>query len=130
MHRPWRVFVGLVVVGSLLGMAPASAPAQEEKSPEQLSYATGAATKFGRGFVNLVSGWTELGVQTWRGAEAQGPAGAAIGFGRGIVMVVLRTLAGAYEVATFPVPLPENWQPPITPGFGLPGYELAGTPGP
>lgn len=130
MRKAVRAIFVFVVIGSFLVMAPASVRAQTQKPPEQFSYATGAATKFGRGFTNIVTGWTEVGVQTWRGAQEQGAAGAALGFGRGIAMIVLRTLAGVYEVATFPVPLPENWEPPIKPGFGLPGYEVAGTPGP
>lgn len=130
MPRAWRVMVGLAVIGNLVMVTPPDARAQAQGPPEGFSYATGAVTKFGRGFTNMMTGWMEVGVQTWRGAQEQGAAGAALGFGRGMAMIVLRTLAGVYEVATFPIPLPENWEPPLKPGFGLPGYEQAGTPGP
>jgi putative exosortase-associated protein (TIGR04073 family) len=129
MRTKSRPIAGVVLAGSILLLVPMSAPAEPPGPPEQYDYATGAVTKLGRGFVNLVTGWTELVVQPWRAIQAQGPVGGPIGFGKGIGLSVLRTLAGAYEIATFPVPVPENWEPPIRPGFGLPGYEAAATPG-
>lgn len=132
MLTPWRVILCLAVVGGLLVVvAPtARAQAQAQKPPEQFGYATGAVTKLGRGFVNLVTGWTELIVQPWRGVQAEGAKGVPIGIGKGLGLSVLRTLSGAYEIATCAVPVPPDWEPPIKPGFGLPGYEAAGTPGP
>jgi putative exosortase-associated protein (TIGR04073 family) len=49
--------------------------------------------------------------------EAQGPGGVALGFAEGLGMIVVRTLVGAYEFLTCPVPAPKNFRPIITPEF-------------
>ena len=63
----------------------------------------GAANKLGRGFVNVVTGWVEIGL-TW---------GLIRGLGYGFV----RTAAGFYDVLTFPVPQPPDFKPVIQPEY-------------
>ena len=47
----------------------------------------------------------------------------ATALGRGSVFAVGRVLAGAYEIATFPLPLPSGYQPLVYPEFGWEHFE-------
>ena len=47
----------------------------------------------------------------------------ATALGRGSVFAVGRVLAGAYEIVTFPLPLPSGYQPIVYPEFGWEHFE-------
>ena len=83
------------------------------------SIENGPIRKLGRGVVNLTTGWLELGAQVARTTEMEGSlAGATIGLGRGVVWGVGRTLVGAIELVTFPIPNPlTGYDPVIRPEF-------------
>lgn len=83
------------------------------------SIENGPIRKLGRGVVNLTTGWLELGAQVARTTETSGSlAGATIGLGRGVVLGVGRTLVGAIELVTFPIPNPlTGYDPVIRPEF-------------
>ena len=71
-----------------------------------------AMTKLGRGLMNVVAAIFEIPTTMMQQGEADG-VGAAVTKGPvlGIVNTVVRALVGVYEVATFPVPVPENYEP-------------------
>jgi putative exosortase-associated protein (TIGR04073 family) len=76
------------------------------------------AMKLVRGVTNLTLGWAELPKQvgcTWQ------RRGWLIGVTRGSIegagMSVARMLAGAYEIVTFPLPVPPRYQPMVTPDY-------------
>lgn len=78
----------------------------------------GAATKLGRGAVNIVTGWVEIPKRIYETSLMQGNAvgwtwGLLKGFGYGFV----RTAAGLYEVFTFPVPQPSGYASVIHPEY-------------
>lgn len=83
------------------------------------SIENGPIRKLGRGVTNITTGWLELGAQVFRTTEMDGSlAGATIGLGRGIVWGVGRTLVGAIELVTFPIPNPiTGYGPVIKPEF-------------
>ena len=92
-----------------------------EVSPSaNVSYGTGVGKKLGRGLSNIAFGWMELpkGIEdvgeqnNFIAATTWGPI---YGLGR----TVNRTLAGVYEVVTFPVPLPKDFEPLVQPEFML-----------
>ena len=108
------IAVSVVVALSLLGVSePAFAQGTGGTGELMLS-------KLFRGVVNLVTGWIEIPMQmsdTWK---LEGPAtGLSWGFVKGIGFALGRTAAGAYETVTFPVPLPEGYEPIMHPEFVL-----------
>jgi putative exosortase-associated protein (TIGR04073 family) len=73
---------------------------------------TPAFRKFRRGFCNLLTFYLEVGSQI----ERQGALGGnfralTVGLINGLGMSAARAFAGAYEVATFPIPLPAEYKP-------------------
>lgn len=73
--------------------------------------------KFIRGMVNLSTGWIELPRQIYEVGTNEGwVRGILRGPFDGIGMFFARTVAGAVEMATFPVPLP-TYKPMLTPTY-------------
>lgn len=105
--RHWISLSGVIVCFVLLS------------SPAFASIEDGPIRKLGRGAVNLTTGWLELATQVFRTTETQGSlAGVTIGLGRGIVWGIGRTLVGAIELVTFPIPNPTvGYGPVIKPEF-------------
>ena len=75
--------------------------------------------KLGRGLVNVATGWIELPKNIYdTSVETNNPLmGITYGLIKGVGMTVVRTGAGAYEIATFLFPIPEDYQPLIEPEF-------------
>jgi len=88
---------------------------------------TGAlvVTKLFRGIMNAATGWMEIPKQMSLVWQDSGPGvGLSWGFIKGIGYAVARSVAGGYEIATFPFPLPEGYSPIIEPEYvisDLPG---------
>lgn len=71
-----------------------------------------------RGVINFSTGWIELPKQIYLTGQAEGwVTGAWQGPIDGLGMFVARTVAGAYEVLTFPIPVPPRYQPLVEPSF-------------
>ena len=69
--------------------------------------------KAGRGVVNVLTGWIEIPKQFHQGSQEENPvAGAGIGLFRGMGLAILRGGMGLYEIATFPIPYPQNYASP------------------
>ncbi len=97
-----KIFV-MMVVCTLMFSGVAIAQDAEDNSP---------ITKLGRGVVNILDALVEIPGTMMRESEAEGVAtGLTKGTVMGIVNTVVRALAGAYEVATFPVPVPQGYEP-------------------
>ena len=97
--------------------------AVDEPSPNEVArtdYGTGVGKKLGRGIANTAFGWLEIP----KGIEKVGDENnflAAITWGTlyGTGNAVVRTLAGVYEIVTFPVPAPSNFEPLVKPEFPI-----------
>ena len=75
-------------------------------------------TKMARGVTNLGLGWAEIPKQIYLVSQRGGwAAGAFRGSIDGLGMFVARTIAGMYEILTFPIPLPPHYQPLVGPEF-------------
>jgi len=77
--------------------------------------------KLGRGLVNVLTGWIEIPkniAEEWRASDPF--TGFIVGTIKGIGWGFGRTVAGVYEVVTFPFPIPRNYQPVMQPEFILP----------
>ena len=103
----WIAAVAMLV--TVLGGARASAEPMD---------AGKAFTKFTRGFINIVTGWVEI---PKRVQETSYNSGAAAGYTWGILRGIghgfIRTLAGCYELLTFPFPAPPGYEPVIQPEY-------------
>ena len=99
----------------------ALAKAESMASPSaKLDYGTGVGKKLGRGLANLGFGWLDIP----KGIEEVGEENhflAAVTWGPiyGTGRAITRTLAGAFEVVTFPFPWPADFEPLVKPEFVL-----------
>ncbi len=87
----------------------------------------GVVTKLFRGIVNAATGWFEIPKQislTWQESGA-GP-GMTWGLAKGVGWAVARSVVGAYEIITFPMPIPEGYQPILQPEYVLSDLNTAG----
>ena len=74
------------------------------------------ATKLGRGLTNIITSPGEYVVQTQKLTESHDSFTAyAGGIFQGTAKMLQRIVVGAYEVVTFPVPLPKKYRPVLDP---------------
>jgi putative exosortase-associated protein (TIGR04073 family) len=79
------------------------------------TYADDAVEKLGRGTANVITSPCEMSQQMGRVTEEKGPiAGLTWGTFQGAVSMVQRAAVGAFEMATFPLPIPKNYSPVLT----------------
>lgn len=105
----WMMAVGL-------GLALSPRAAAEE--PQSLGYWDGAGRKLGRGAANVVTAPLELIRNPYVVSEQDGAlAGLTIGLVQGVKDLVVRAVAGVYEVATFMLPIPKGFRPLVSPEF-------------
>lgn len=77
-----------------------------------------AGMKLMRGAINFSTGWIELPKQIYLIGQEEGwGVGALRGPIDGLGMFVARTVAGAYDVLTFPIPVPPRYQPMFEPSY-------------
>ena len=73
-----------------------------------------AGTKLGRGLQNTALGWFEILNEMGNESDRHGPwIGVPSGLIRGTAFGILRTLAGVYEIVTFPFPNGEKGYDPV-----------------
>lgn len=77
-----------------------------------------AFVKFLRGMVNVVTGWVEIPKRVHETSRTSGPgSGFTFGFVRGLGYGFIRTVGGAYEMATFLFPAPPDYRPVMRPEY-------------
>ena len=117
-----RWWVGVVVIAFLfVGLAQPAFAEQE----------TGALviTKLFRGMANAATGWMEIPKQIAKTWDEQGPGiGLSWGLLKGVSFAVARSVAGGYEIATFPLPVPEGYKPIMQPEYVLSDLPQGGQP--
>jgi len=71
----------------------------------------GSTEKLKRGAANLADAIVEIPGTMMRKSNTEGAlVGVTVGMVEGILNTIKRAFAGAWEVATFPIPLPENYE--------------------
>lgn len=111
MRRLTRFVVAAALAGALLCGA-GTGLAEEPGLAQQV------AVKLLRGAANFCTGWAEFPKQVYLLTREQGwLVGMTRGTMEGLGMVGARTVAGAYEVLTFPVPIPPDYQPMLKPDY-------------
>lgn len=110
--RRKSVVVFLVIA---LAVAGAAGPAFAEQDTGRL-----VVTKLFRGIANAATGWMEIPKQIMLVHQEMG-GGAAFSWGlvKGIGYAIGRSVVGAYEIATFPLPVPEGYVPVMQPEYVL-----------
>jgi len=74
--------------------------------------------KLGRGIVNVATGWIEIPKNIYETSTESNPfMGITFGTLKGAGMAVVRTGAGAYDVATFLFPIPKDYDAILEPEF-------------
>ncbi len=108
----WKILV-LVVAVQCLSLAPAAvAQADESSVPVRIG------AKLVRGVANLATGVGEIPKQIYLVGQREGwVQGAFRGPLEGLGMFLARTVTGAYDVVTFPIPLPSGYQPVLLPEY-------------
>lgn len=82
------------------------------------AFAQSPVRKLGRGAANTITGFLEVPANIVDVVEEEGPIAAiTYGIARGCAMAVLRTAVGVYELVTFALPFPENYEPILEPEF-------------
>jgi putative exosortase-associated protein (TIGR04073 family) len=90
-------------------------PAAEAEAPAILQQ---IGAKLARGVTNFCLGWTELPKRIYLVTRDEGwLTGMLRGPVDGLGWFTARTIAGMYEVFTFPLPLPPHYQPLVTPDY-------------
>jgi len=112
-------FVAAAMVAAVLMVsAPQTAHADDEM--RDASQAGLMLHKLGRGIVNLFTGVVEIPKSMAREWERTDPiTGITVGFVKGLGWGWTRTIAGAYEILTFPFPAPPGYVPLMEPEFVL-----------
>ncbi|CAI8718900.1 MULTISPECIES: exosortase system-associated protein, TIGR04073 family [Methylococcus] len=87
----------------LLGLALGSMSI-ESCADDWANYAGDVGDKFGRGLANASLGWVEMVKGVGIAASHDGPAFIPFGFVKGLGHTLGRTLSGAFDVVTFPIP--------------------------
>ena len=120
-----RIVLVATFAVAVCGVIP-PAHAHEDQNPSAaVLYQDGPVRKLGRGVANILTGVAELPLEMERTAHAEGQmAGATVGTLRGVGMAIGRTLAGGFEVLTFPFPNPTGGYTPIVQPEHLPLNEL------
>lgn len=102
----------VVAAGLCLSLGSATAAAEDQSIPAQIG------AKFVRGSANIATGWVEIPKQIYLISKREGwVQGTFRGPLEGLGMFIARTVAGAYEVLTFPIPLPSQYQPMLLPDY-------------
>ncbi|MCX6358119.1 MAG: exosortase system-associated protein, TIGR04073 family [Candidatus Aureabacteria bacterium] len=111
----------LVIIAVILGtcaLRPAAVTAFADSKETADSATKGASGKFGRGLVNITTGWGEMVRCPLQITRDRGVLlGATWGPLKGIAMTVIRTVGGVLETALFFYPLPGNYDPYFDPEF-------------
>ena len=108
---PRMKIVRVLLIGMMVAF-PAVSQADEPSLPQQIG------AKFVRGVTNLATGVGEIPKQIYLIGQKEGwVQGIFRGPFEGLGMFIARTVGGAYEVVTFPIPVPSNYQPMMLPEY-------------
>lgn len=109
-----RKSVALTLLLVMMGVGVA-APASAQQDTGRL-----VVTKLFRGIANAATGWMEIPKQIFLTHEQMG-SGAAFTWGlvKGIGYAIARSVTGGFEIATFPIPVPEGYVPIMQPEYVL-----------
>jgi putative exosortase-associated protein (TIGR04073 family) len=107
-----RTYLALAFVMALAPCALAHARGEDDSAFTRPS----AASKLGRGFMQMITGFMEFPGNIYAETRDDGLAsGLTIGFAKGIGMIPVRELVGVYEFVTAPLEVPDDYEPVLDP---------------
>lgn len=90
----------------------------------RIAYAGDPIAKLGRGLANTTTGLLEVPKEIKRQIEKSGDVAAFfVGPLKGLAKGIGRTLVGVYDIVTFLVPIPRNYEPVIEPEYVFEGHK-------
>lgn len=110
------------IIGILVAVGMGLPTRAEVVAGHELSHAEGLVQemtgKLNRGVVNVLTGWGEIPRQMRRSAHERGWwASVPFGIPSGLLMTVVRTATGAFELVTFPIPVDDSYGPILHPAY-------------
>jgi putative exosortase-associated protein (TIGR04073 family) len=112
----------IITVMLSLALSGYAAPvfAQEDSTYTRNETGRLVITKLFRGLANAATGWMEIPKQIFLTHEEMG-GGAAFTWGlvKGVGYAVGRSVVGGFEIATFPIPVPEGYGAIMQPEYVL-----------
>lgn len=117
--RIGKIGMILIMTALICGLFTVSATADD--MTRSRSDAQKMMHKLGRGIVNVLTGWMEIpkNIATeWK--ETDPFSGVVIGTIKGAGWTWGRTMSGAYDIITFPLPVPDNYETLMEPELILP----------
>ncbi len=107
--------IAIILMLSVVLIGGISSPAWAEQETGAL-----VVNKLFRGIANAATGWMELFKQPSLVWQESGPArGLSWGLVKGLGYAIARSVGGAYEIITFPVPIPDGYRPIMQPEYVL-----------
>lgn len=103
------------LLGAVVGVLLASAPAVVWAADRDRDPVVGMAGKLVRGVVNAATGWLEVPMAIVEHMEREPLTGLFVGIFDGSARAVYRTGAGAFEAGTFFAPIPRDFRPITSP---------------
>ncbi len=116
--RPSATFAALAAAAALCAAPRAAA---ENRMPAETA-CEGMSAKFWRGVVNIATCPVEIPKQIYTSTRDMGAPGPFVGLLKGIFMTAYRGVGGALETASFPVPMPDEYAPLLTPAYVWAGW--------
>ena len=117
-----RVYGWAAIIAAAVVLSAGTASAQRYGDEYRNDSAFGKMqTKLGRGFANVFTGVVEVPKNISREWRQTDPAtGFIVGGVKGVGWAATRMAVGAFDVVTFPVPVPANYEPLMQPAYPLP----------
>jgi putative exosortase-associated protein (TIGR04073 family) len=116
--KAWKDWIGIAVI--VIGMtspALANISGSSDETRDH-SYLNGMVTKLGRGIANVATCPLELvRTPTLVGRQQGYVAALTVGISQGVWRTAQRGAVGLFEVATFFVEIPDNFEPIMKPEF-------------
>ena len=108
-----RLFFTIIVLSLIVSSAPlVFCDGPDIKIDETAAKLNGPVTKLGRGICNMATFPLEILEQISRVNKTDGPfAASTVGVLKGFGWAIGRACAGVFEVATFMLPGPKNYEP-------------------
>lgn len=112
------LFAGTASVFAAGNGGPRAGLAEDDSLYQDSSEVNSMMTKLGRGTCNLFGGWLEIPRQIGKTCKTNDAfTGFVIGSFKGCGWTIARTVSGAFEVLTFPFPIPKDYEPVIKPEY-------------
>lgn len=111
----WTKFIATALVACFLTVSAANAQGDLYREQSDIDK---MMEKLGRGVTNILTSWVEIPRQVAIEWEKTDPAtGSIVGTIKGFGWGFARFFTGAYEIVTFPFPIPQDYDPLIEPEY-------------